>query len=225
MLQLAFGLAFEDLYSTDGASTIDRRFVDHLRAVDDGLAARLVAARIAPAALAPKDEATLLIDVAPHVEDFIAQLFGIEVEVRELEARHHALAPLFAVRRQFVQRKAMNAYKADIAAAFDGAALRAELDPLLGKPQGLQAFELAFANMVTRWQQDEIANAGALDLAQRYAAWAAHTLAGRVAHKGGALFRSPRKLDQLKLVPVQQVDTHGIPALRLDPHHALRRRD
>ena len=61
-------------------------------------------------------------------------------------ARHHELAPLFAVRRQFVQRKAMNAYKADVAAAFDGAGLRAELDSLLGSPQGVQAFELAFSN-------------------------------------------------------------------------------
>ncbi len=225
MLQLAFGLAFEDLYSTDGTATVDRFFVDHLRAGDGALADRLAAARLDPAALAPKDESTLLIDIAPHVEDFIARLFGIDAEVRELEARHHELAPLFAVRRQFVQRKAMNAYKPDAAATFDGAGLRAELDPLLGKPQGLQTFERAFADAVTRWQQDEIANAGALDIAQRYAAWVAHTPAGKAAHKGGVLFRSPRKLDQMKLVPVQQVETHGVPAWRLDDAHPLRRRD
>ena len=142
MLSLAFDLRFADLYSVEGARTIDRRFGEHLRAADVALAERLDAARAAPDALNRKDEAALLIDVAPHLEDFLAKLFGVEAEVRALEARHHESAPLFAVRRQFVQRKAMNAHKADIAAAFDGASLRGQLDRLLGEPQGIAAFEL-----------------------------------------------------------------------------------
>jgi NADPH-dependent glutamate synthase beta subunit-like oxidoreductase/NAD(P)H-flavin reductase len=225
MLKLAFGLTFADLYSGDGAARIDRRFIERLAAADAALAARLAAAREAPHTLSRKDESALLIDVAPHVEDFIAGLFGIESDVRALQTRHHALAPLFAVRRQFVQRKAMNAHKADVAATFDGARLRVELAPLLGEPQGVKAFEAAFAEAVTRWQESESAHAAELDLAQRYAAWAAHTPAGRAAHKGGVLFRSPRKLDPLKLVPVQVVDTHGVAALRLASDHPLRRRD
>ena len=51
--------------------------------------------------------------------------------------------------KQFVQRKAMNAYKADVAATFDGAGMRAQLDALLGQPEGLQAFELALAGATT----------------------------------------------------------------------------
>ena len=39
--------------------------------------------------------------------------------------------------------------------------------------------------------------------ALRYAAWASHTAEGRAAHKGGVLFRAPRKLDYMKLVPVE----------------------
>ena len=42
-------------------------------------------------------------------------------------------------------------------------------------------------------------------LAARYAAWALHTPAGRAAHKGGVLFRAPRKLDYMKLVPLEAV--------------------
>src|SRR4029453_18960691 len=133
------------------------------------------------------------------------RLFGIEPEVRALEARHHALAPLFAVKRQFVQRKAMNAHKADAAALIDGPALRVELDGMLGAPVGVKAFEVAFADAVTAWQQDEAAHATELDLATRSAAWAAHTAAGKALHKGGTLFRAPRKLDMLKLVPLAQV--------------------
>jgi len=225
MLNLAHDIAFADLYSVDGANRIDRLFLDHLRHADAALADRVDAARAAPESVAGKDESTLLIDMAPHVEDFIARLFRIEIEVRALEERHHELAPVFAVRRQFVQRKAMNAHKADVAAAFDGPAMRAELDRLLDASAGVAAFELAFAHAVTRWQQDEAAHGPALDLAARYAAWAAHTGAGKAAHKGGVLFRSPRKLDVMKLVPVEAIDTHGVPAWRQPHDHPLRRRD
>ncbi len=112
--------------------------------------------------------------------------------MRALEARHHELAPLYAVKRLFVQRKAMNTYRAE-ATRRRSTARRcgATLEIALGAP----FTELGFANAVTRWQQDEAANAAALDVALRYAAWAAHTADGRAAHKGGVLFRAPRKLD------------------------------
>src|SRR5262245_26539295 len=113
MLQLAYGLGFADLYTRNGALAIDAHFIAGLRAADASLADRLAAARCAPDALDRKAESELLIALAPHLEDFVASLFGIEAAVRELEARHHALAPLFAVKRQFVQRKAMNAHKPD----------------------------------------------------------------------------------------------------------------
>ena len=109
MLRLAHGLHFADLYSVEGAARIDAIFIAHVTRVDPALAGRLARARATPAALAPKDESALLIDLAPHLEDFLAELFGIQEAVRALQARHHALAPLFAVKRQFVQRKAMNA--------------------------------------------------------------------------------------------------------------------
>jgi len=225
MLRLAHGFEFPDLYCVDGAARIDARFVAHLTRADAPLTERFERARAAPASLSAKEEATLLIDVAPHVEDFLAELFGIEDAVRALEARHHALAPLFAVKRQFVQRKAMNAYKADVASTFDGASLRAELEALLGPHDDVAAFELAFARAVTAWQQDEAAHAHALDTAHRYAAWAAHTHAGKAAHRGGVLFRAPRKLDMLHLVPVEAVAQDGITALQRPQAEGLRRRD
>jgi NADPH-dependent glutamate synthase beta subunit-like oxidoreductase/NAD(P)H-flavin reductase len=225
MLRLAHGLAFSDLYSVEGAARIDRHFVARLAQADAALAARLAAARSEPTTLGAKDESQLLIEIAPHLEDFLADLFGIGVAVQALEAQHHELAPLFVVKRQFVQRRAMNAYKADVAATFDAAALRAELDALLGRHDGVQAYELAFAQAVTRWQQDETANAHALDVAQRYAAWAAHTHEGKMAHRGGVLFRAPRKLDMMRLVPVETTTQNGIESLQRPEHEGLRRRE
>ena len=157
--------------------------------------------------------------MGPHLEDFLANVFGVEPEVRALEEAHHELAPLYAVKRLFVQRKAMNAHKADVAATFDGAALHREIESLLGE----SFTELAFAKAVTRWQQDETKNASALDVAMRYAAWAAHTAAGHAAHKGGVLFRAPRKLDYLKLVPLQSTQVSGVDAWTLAGDHKRER--
>jgi len=220
LLSLPAGLAFADLYSGEGAARIDALFVSHLREADAALADRLAAARREPDPLDRKSESELLIALAPHVEDFVAALFGIVSEVRALEAQHHELAPLYSVKRLFVQRRAMNAHKAAEAAAFDGDALRRELEAAMGEPFA----ELAFANAVTRWQQDEAVNAAALDVATRYAAWAAHTPEGRAAHRSGLLFRAPRKLDHLQLVPLEPVNVNGVTAWKHPGDH-LRRRE
>ncbi len=219
-LALPHGLAFPDLYSAEGAARIDGQFAAHLRDADVDLAARLAAARANPQALSRKDESELLLALGPHLEDFLALLFGIEPEVRALEEVHHELAPLYAVKRLFVQKKAMAAHKADVAATFDGAALRRDVEALLGET----FTELGFAKAVTRWQQDEASNAGALDVAARYAAWASHTAEGRAAHKGGVLFRAPRKLDPLKLVPLELTQVNGVAAWKLAGGHVRQRK-
>ncbi|MEP7330003.1 MAG: FAD-dependent oxidoreductase, partial [Betaproteobacteria bacterium] len=221
MLKLAHGLTFADLHSIAGTSRIDAAFGTALAAADPVLAARLTVGRAAPDALGARAEADLLLAVAPHLEDFVADLFGIGDAVRDLEARHHALAPLFAIKRQFVQRKAMNAFKADVAITFDGPALLQQLNDLLGAPWS----ELDFAHAVTGWLADEAAHAPPLDIAMRYAAWAAHTPAGRAATRGGVLFRAPRKLDFMHLVPIEATSVAGVPAWQQPSNHPLRRRE
>jgi len=218
-LKLPQGLAFADLYSAGGAARVDALFVTHLQAADAALAARLAAARASPAALDRKGESELLIALGPHLEDFLAAIFGIEPDVRALEAKHHDLAPLYVVKRLFVQRKAMNTHRADVAATFDGPALRRDLESALGAP----FTEIGFANAVTRWQRDEGENSAALDVALRYAAWASHTAEGRAAHRGGVLFRAPRKLDYMKLVPVELTHVSDVSAWKLEGDHVRRR--
>ena len=90
-LALAFGLAFEDLYRTRGLERIDAEFVTFLSEADGALAGRFAAARTAPDTLEYKAEAELLIAVAPHLDAFVAELFGIEAEWDRLVERHHEL--------------------------------------------------------------------------------------------------------------------------------------
>ncbi|MGH8707470.1 MAG: FAD-dependent oxidoreductase, partial [Burkholderiales bacterium] len=190
MLRLRFDLAFEDLYSRDGLVRLDAAFRQFLAEADPGLRARLEAARVAPPPA--REESELLIALAPHLEDFLARLFGIEAELQALAAKHHELAPLYSVKRLFVQRRALHKVKPEDA-----------------KPDGYEfTTELDFARQVTEWQRDETAHAAQLERAARYAAWAATTAEGKAKHRHGVLFKAPHKLDFMRLIPVQPETRH-----------------
>jgi hypothetical protein len=150
-LSPAFGFSFEDLYDPAALARLDGEFARGLAAADAPLHERFAAARSQPDALAYKEEADLLIAVAPHLDRFIARLFGIEEEWQDLVEGHHRLAPLFRVKRKFVQRRAMLKHKAEAAAQFDGPALEAQVATLLGG----KFDELTFANKVLEWQANE----------------------------------------------------------------------
>ena len=96
---------------------------------------RLMTARRDPDGLGHAAESDLLVDLAPHVEDFLGELFGIAAEVRALQARHHELAPLYSVKRLFVQRRAVKGVK-EAGRRGDSTARgsRRELDALIGGP-------------------------------------------------------------------------------------------
>ena len=105
-LTLGCDLRFADLHGRDGLVRLDGHFVDFLQAQDAELHNRLMAARAAPEQVAGKPESDLIVELAPLLEEFIAELFGIAHEVRALRSRHDALAPLYSVKRLFVQRRA-----------------------------------------------------------------------------------------------------------------------
>src|ERR1700720_900717 len=133
-LALKHGLSFPDLYDRDGLIRLDRAFVAQLASGDRALHDRLMGARAEAAALDHKSESDLLVDLAPYLEDFLGDLFGIAGEVRALQARHDKLAPLYSVKRLFVQRRAVKEIKEADAAQLNGHKLAQELDPLIGGP-------------------------------------------------------------------------------------------
>jgi NADPH-dependent glutamate synthase beta subunit-like oxidoreductase/NAD(P)H-flavin reductase len=220
-LKLAHGLAFADLYARDGLVRLDGLFLDALRAAEPDLAARLVAARAAPAALSEKDESALIIAVAPHLERFVAHLFGITEQVGALTAQHDTLAPLYLVKRQFVQRRAATKVKPADMQGFDPVAAEADLARAFGGTFD----ELTFATHVAKWLDDEAAHAASLDLAARYANWALTSPAGRAQHAAGILFKQPEKTDPLHLVHhMVSEERDGVTAYRMDAPH-LRHRE
>src|SRR5437762_13648898 len=191
-LALQHGLAFSDLYDRDGLIRLDRAFVAHLAAADVALRGRVMAARAEPEALDRKAESDLLVDLAPHLEDFLGELFGIAGEVRALQARHDRLAPLYSTKRLFVQRRAVKEIKEADAAHLNGHQLGQELDTLIGGPsgdfttrQGVLAWELRYAEWVARWLEGEAAHHLPLKAARDYAAWATLSPEGQARHKRG----------------------------------------
>src|SRR5579862_5793090 len=227
-LALRHGLSFAELYQRDGLVRLDRAFVGHLAAVDAALHQRLMAGR---AALDRKAESDLLVDLAPHLEDFLGELFGVAAEVRALQAAHDKLAPLYSVKRLFVQRRAVKEIKAADAAHLNGHRLAQELDAQIGGAaldvatrRGVLDWELRYAAAVARWLDDEAAHKLPLRAALEYAAWATLAPAGQERHRRGLLFRVPQRLDMHHLVPIETIERHGVTMLRL-PEEEWRARD
>ncbi|MGB5081140.1 MAG: FAD-dependent oxidoreductase, partial [Burkholderiales bacterium] len=220
MLNLGHGLSFADLHRRDGLVRLDAAFLRFLEAADASLGPRLRAARETPEGLDAGSESALILEIAPHLDDFLAALFGIEAEFRALAARHHELAPLYTIKRQFVQRRAANKIKPEAAARLDGAALEADLK----KRFGGRFDELTFALKVTDWLADETRHAAPLDAAMKYAAWALHTPQGREHVSPGVLFKTPARTDpQNLLVHARKSEHEGVTTYTIKPEHIRRR--
>jgi NADPH-dependent glutamate synthase beta subunit-like oxidoreductase/NAD(P)H-flavin reductase len=203
---------FAAFATREGLVDLDKRFLAALAAADADAYARLLAARAAPDGLDAKAEGELLVTLGPHLEGFVAGLFGIEDEVAAIAAETARLDPIHACKRLFVQRQAVKKYPDP--SGFDGEVLEAAL--------GGPISEATFAARVAAWEA--AGDAAMLDVALRYAAWATLTPAGRAAHAGGTLFRVPGRVDAQHLVPVETIERDGVTMLRL-PEHDWRHRD
>ena len=189
----AYGFSIADLYERDGLRRLDEIFLKELGTADPSLLQELVQARARAADISRHGASDLAIRVAPKLESFIANLFGVDRELQLLQQRHSELELLFRVKREFVQRQAAKKTKPQEAAQLDAGALLAELQQLLGT--GFT--EQQFACKVNEWMLDEAANARPLWVAQQYAAWAVHTPAGRQRLHDGLLFKIPNAVDPI----------------------------
>jgi NADPH-dependent glutamate synthase beta subunit-like oxidoreductase/NAD(P)H-flavin reductase len=212
---LQHGLRFADLYSRDGLVRLDAAFMAHLQAADASLFAMLATGRAAPEKLPAKDESDLIVDLAPHLEDFVAALFGIQSEVLAHQSQHDELSPLYTVKRLFVQRRAAKGATPEAIAKLDGPALAAKLEELMGE----KLTDRSFASHVAHWLNNEAQYARQLDTAAQYAAWATHSAEGKKLWRDSVLFKIPHRLDMHRLVPVTTIVHDGVTMLHLPAEH------
>ncbi len=214
--ELGFGASFTALATNEGLVSLDRAFLAGLQQEDAPLLDRLMAARADPEALDAKAEGELVVALGGHFGSFLAELFGIAPEAAAAAGLTARLDVIHTCKRLFVQRQAVKKY-GDVS-GFDGPALRVELEALMGRTLD----EQGFADSVAGWEAAE--NTAALDVALRYAAWATLSEQGRGFHRGGSLFRIPKKLDFANLVVMDTVERDGVLMKRL-PAHDWRQRD
>lgn len=211
-LVLDFGMSFPELYERAGLVKLDQIFLDFLGEGDANLHLQLIQARENLEQLAPKDESSLLIAIAPWLEDFVAILFGIKAEVNTLAARHHELAPLYFCKRQFVQRRAKTKVSDEIVQTLDGLKLEKKLTEEFEQPFS----ELVFATHVAHWMANEANYPEQLELALHYAAWALRTPEGQAHTQEGVLFKAPRKLNLKHLLSLTSDDRNGYTGYHLE---------
>ena len=125
------------------------------------------------------------------------------------------MAPIYTVKRLFVQRRAAKGATSEAVAKIDGPALAAKLEARMGE----KLTELSYAQHVAHWLNNEAQYAGQLEDAAQYAAWATHSAAGRKLHGGGVLFKVPHRLDMNHLVPVRTIVRDGVTMLHLPEEH------
>ena len=214
-LSLAFGFSFDDLYTDSRLPALDEVFLQRLTQAAPAVAEQVRAARANPSQFTAKQTSQIILDAAPHLEDFLGDLFGIGPELRALQAQHESFAPLFSLKRRFVFKKAVSGVSKEQAEAIDHAAAQAELELRFNEP----LTEASFVRHVSVWMDDETRYSIELMVAARYAAWAALTDDGRHKHRRDVLFKLPHKLDPMHLVPVETTHVAQAEALRLHPDH------
>ena len=197
-LTLQFGFSFQDLHTVVGLEKIDAHFRLYLKESDAGLFQTYEKARL------EKVEASeLLLQVAPILEDFLAELFDIESVVQDLQKQHHELSPLYTCKRTFIQRQVARKGAAELAASLDGARLRQQLETLFKEPFSA----LVYATHVLDWLRASDKFEESLEVAKQYGIWALFSKAGQTFHKKSPLFQPPQKQDYAQLIP-DDIETH-----------------
>lgn len=217
-LSLAAGIKFEDLYTHSGLLKVDTAFLDYLGERSADLRTRLESLRANPASLPAKLSSEFIVELAPHLEDFIGHLFGIETPLDALRARHNALAPLLAVKRKFVQKK-IGTIAPDQLKTLNGTALAADLAAIMQGP----VTEDTLALHIAKWLASPADHAAHLQLATQYSAWASLTPEGQYRHRNGVLFKFPKKLDMQHLVHFETAARDGVDEFVLGRDHQRHR--
>ena len=208
------GFGFQELFRPEGLARLDRRFLDHLRARDPALATRLEDYRVHPLAALPTSE--LLLAVAPHLEDFLGELFGIREALAASRAATLVHDPVMAFKNDWVAKRARR-YREPVAENF--AELDAWLDGQLGEVDGDR--ERAVASYALALDGNDTT---AVERLVRWCRLAFTHPEGQRAVAGWVSFRLPQKVDHTRLVPLTRGDSERLDRLQGRPG-SLRQRD
>ncbi|MFQ3306945.1 MAG: NADPH-dependent glutamate synthase beta subunit-like oxidoreductase/NAD(P)H-flavin reductase [Candidatus Midichloriaceae bacterium] len=185
MVELGFGIKFEDLYSDVGLKKIDDLFLNYLDSSDFISQKELISIRREGAL---SSEALLKLSIA--LEEFFIELFKIKDQINISRDRHKKVNLIFQCRRKFIQRK-VNEESQD--------KNRVEEARIKLEKYGIDINdEISFSENVLKWIENE--DEEKLYEAKIYASWAVLSKEGSEKYKDGMLFKIPQKTDYYNLI-------------------------
>ncbi|MGH8671392.1 MAG: FAD-dependent oxidoreductase [Burkholderiales bacterium] len=212
---------FDELWNVEGLTRIDRRFLTRLCDTDADLGQRLLGYRNGDS-LSPLDVSALLMAVAPHLEAFIGELFGIQPELARGTAATRSHDVVVEFKKQFVLKRAKR-FRGVIDASF--AQLDEWLDGELTR-HGMDGpdRELGVARVAEQLLRDNDADGAGIEMLTRWCVQATKTEQGRRATEGWMSFTLPRHTDFARLVPLNTVEGDAVGRMAVDVDR-LRQRD
>ncbi|MBI5613266.1 MAG: FAD-dependent oxidoreductase, partial [Gammaproteobacteria bacterium] len=217
------GLSFRDLFREQGLQRLDDEFLARLMARDPARHEALLAYRANTDTLGALATSELLLACAPLLDDFIAELFGIQTDLDRLGAATRAHDPVYAFKKQFVQKRAKRRLLATADLA-EFAALNAWLDRELSRTQpGVADRELAVARHAEALLADADANKDAIEQLTRWCIRALSSPEGRACVAGWSSFRLPQPTQHQQLVPLDALTGDPLGRVQGPPEHARRR--
>ena len=221
MLKLS-DFAFSEYVQAGMTERLDAVFLDALRARNADLAQLLLDHRSGQAAQDGQERSELLLRLAPHVEQFLAEFFAIEAENRKLQDSIRAQDVVMDFKKLYVLRRGRR-FRGEFAESF--ADLQGWLDQEI-HAAALPADdrEWSIARLGVGWLEDEAKNAAKVQRLTQWCALALSDPAARMAVREWSSFRLPERMDHEALVPLQRAEFRPDHPLAADPAH-WRRRD
>ncbi len=208
---------FADLHSSAGLAELDARFLATLKAQDASLHERLLAYR--QGGFTAQETSQLVLDGAPLLEQFIAELFQLEKPVAALTAETVAHAPIFIFKNYYLRQAKRRLTSAQ---SLDFSQLHTQLLTQLTIEN--HDLELAICRYGQSLLQDEKQQQAAIDALIDWCVAALTTSAGRALTQHWVSLKLPKRLDFANLVKVAAVQDDELERLQADPQ-TFRQRD
>ena len=210
------GFTFSELQTAAGLARVDAAFGDYLCKTSQTLAEQLTQLRERRTGTAV-ETSSLLLALAPPLQRFIIDLFGISGAAESARAATRRHDAVMAFKQEFVVKR-VKKLRHPVTEPFRS--LNAWLDSRIAEAADR---EQAVAEYAMALLQDPAANADAIERLTHWCKLARTDPHARVAVADWASFTLPARLDHARLVPLQRADAHGAVRLQANPIRWRRR--
>ncbi len=212
-LHLSYDLSFEELYTLDGLKKLDSLFIEKLLRISPDLCNKMLDARTHHNKLYKLDESKLILELAPHLESFISELFSIQNSVENYKDEDKKLDIIYQCNKSFIQKHVMNLDKnmSEIIANINTTKTSLMMYGVVLPSDPHNVLEAEIDMSTTFLEIYEQSNSEDEEWAtyhreilthvENYSLWAVKSFEGRKFHMNGALFRVAMKLDYNNLIP------------------------